>query len=207
YLAKKGNLTEFAILWHLRRPCRGLGLSAVHGIMQGHRGFLKLRSKPGEGSSFEMYFPAMPDVQPEPKAAPHRIARRASGTILVVDDESVVRNFARAALESRGYRVLVAENGEEGVELFRRAHVEIDAVLLDLTMPVMDGAEALEKMRGISSKVPVVLASGFSHSTAAERFHGKGLAGFLGKPFTIDQLTEVVEAALSSSPAAGERSI
>jgi DNA-binding response OmpR family regulator/nitrogen-specific signal transduction histidine kinase len=176
---------------------RGLGLSAVHGILQGHRGYLRLTSQLGEGSTFRLYFPVSKQAAPEKPLPERRPSAKGTGTILMVDDETTVRTFAKIALENRGYRVVLAENGEESVEIFRRRHDSIDLVILDFTMPVMNGEEAYEHLRAISPRIPVILSSGFSQVTAAERFRGKGLAGFLGKPYTIAQLAEAVESGLN----------
>jgi DNA-binding response OmpR family regulator len=178
---------------------RGLGLSAVHGILQGHGGYLRLESRAGVGSTFRLYFPVSHRARLERKSRPARPPRRGSGTILLIDDESTVRNFARIALENRGYTVLVAEDGERGAEIFRQRHDSIDLVLLDFTMPVMNGEEAYELLRAIDRNVPVILSSGFSQGTASEKFRGKGLAGFLGKPYNMAQLAEVVEAGLKDA--------
>jgi DNA-binding response OmpR family regulator len=181
---------------------RGLGLSAVHGILQGHAGYLRLESQAKKGSTFRLYFPVSRQAVRE-KAPPVRPPAKGCGTILLIDDESAVRNFARVALENRGYTVIQAENGEQGAEIFRKRHSSIDLVLLDFTMPVMNGEEAYELLRDIDADVPVVLSSGFSQGTAAERFRGKGLAGFLGKPYDTAQLVEVVASGLKT---AGSRS-
>jgi DNA-binding response OmpR family regulator/signal transduction histidine kinase len=178
---------------------RGLGLSAVHGILRGHSGYLRLRSQPGAGTTFRLYFPAdkiapkkMPVLQPV-------LAGQMSGTILVVDDESTVRNFAKIALEKRGYTVLAAETGEEGIALLLQSGNKVDLILLDLTMPGMSGEEAFEQVRRIDPAVPVILSSGFSHTTAAERFQGKNISGFLGKPYKGSQLCDTVQTAMKKS--------
>ena len=182
---------------------RGLGLSAVHGILRGHSGYLRLRSQPGGGTTFRLYFPAdksSPKKTPVPQPVP---AGRMSGIVLVVDDEITVRNFAKIALEKRGYTVLVAESGEDGVALLSRLGNKVNLVLLDLTMPVMSGEEVFDQVRRIDPAVPVILSSGFSHATAAERFQGKNIAGFLGKPYTGSQLADAVQAAMKRSGVLG----
>ncbi len=180
---------------------RGLGLSAVHGILTGHRGYIRLESTPGIGTTFRLYFPVANREAPA-KPSQARKAVRGSGTVLIVDDEDTVRNFARIALQNRGYKVLLAENGEHGLEIFREAGDSIDLVILDFTMPVMNGEEMYEKLRAIPTDVPVILSSGFTQVMAAERFRGKGLAGFLGKPYGIGQLSEAVELGLKGAGSA-----
>lgn len=176
---------------------RGLGLSAVHGILQAHRSLLRIETKPGRGTTFRLYFPALDTARPEAKSIeepdqPH-VAR---GAVLVVDDEPIVRKFTKAALEKLGYKVLTAENGQLGVEMFREHSAEIELVILDLAMPVMDGAQAYERIREFAPDARVILISGFSQAEALEKFRGSGITGFLGKPFDGKQLREAVTAAL-----------
>ncbi len=182
---------------------RGLGLSAVHGIISGHKGVLRLRSALGQGTTFQAYFPAVKKKIAAPSRAAEEKAQKGSGTVLVIDDESAVRNFVRVALEKLGYRVLTAEDGRMGVELFRARHAEITLVLLDLSMPVMDGELALEQIRLVSPSAPVILSSGLTEAVAAERFKGKKVSGFLPKPYTTKQIGMAIEKALAHMPRAG----
>jgi CheY-like chemotaxis protein len=119
-----------------------------------------------------------------------------SGTVLIVDDEKMVREMGRMTLERFGYRVLDAENGRTGVALFERSATAIDLIILDLTMPVMSGEDTLAELRRIRPDVPVVLSTGFSETEARLRFHNSDLAGFLQKPYTAMQLAEIVRAAV-----------
>jgi CheY-like chemotaxis protein len=149
---------------------------------------------------FSLYFPVSKSEYIRPVINAKTAIYKGSGTILVVDDEAMVRKFAQVALERYGYRVLLAEHGEEAVRVFQSKHKDISLILLDLTMPVMNGEQALEHFRRIAPGVPVILSSGFSQAAAAERFTGKGLTGFLGKPYTSDQLAAAIEAALGNLP-------
>jgi CheY-like chemotaxis protein/nitrogen-specific signal transduction histidine kinase len=175
---------------------RGLGLSAVLGIVRGHRGILRLRSRPGEGSTFMLYFPVAEGRVTPPGGVRRLSIPKATGTILVVDDEHAVRQFATYALERLGYTVLTAPNGQIAVDLFREKQSEISLVLLDYSMPVMDGAEALKHFREISPSVPIVLSSGFNQADTLERFEGKNLQGFVAKPYTPEQLRDVIASVL-----------
>ncbi len=180
---------------------RGLGLSAVHGILRGHRGLLRLRSQPGAGTTFELFFPAAFGSALLPTSASEAANPKRVATILVIDDETAVLQFAKNALGRQGYEVLIAENGSAGVKLFEEMHEKIAAVILDFTMPVMSGEEALTHLRRIDPTVPIILSSGFGHDTALQRFEGKGLAGFIGKPYTLPQLAEVIGSVLQTGKA------
>jgi CheY-like chemotaxis protein len=118
--------------------------------------------------------------------------------ILVVDDEATVRTTARLALERHGYTVLLAENGREAVDIFNRRRCEIRLVLMDLTMPVMGGEEAIHHLKIADPSVLVILSSGFNEVEAVQRFTGKHLAGFLQKPYTATALAEKVTSILSA---------
>ena len=120
-----------------------------------------------------------------------------AGTILLIDDEQVVRDVTRLILQRAGFRVLAAENGQKGVELFSEHAQEVKLVLLDLLMPVMGGDEAFDQIRKIRPEVPVVLLSGFEEDEAFRRFGDKKLQGFIKKPFTADWLCESVREAIS----------
>jgi CheY-like chemotaxis protein len=116
--------------------------------------------------------------------------------VLVVDDEPIVRKIAITSLERYGYTVVTAENGREGVERFRELHPQLKIVILDMTMPVMSGEDALQQMRLINPQVPVVLSSGYNEVEAIGRFAGKGLAGFLQKPYTAAALGQKIQTIL-----------
>ena len=133
-------------------------------------------------------------------------------TVLVVDDEQIVRRTAKTMLERYGYSVVLAENGREAVELYRVLADKIALILLDMTMPLMGGEETLRELKTIRPEVRVLLSSGYNEVEAIRRFTGKGLAGFIQKPYSAIALTEKVRSILAESrgvppaPAAGQSS-
>jgi PAS domain S-box-containing protein len=169
---------------------RGLGLSAVLGIVRGHSGAIKVYSELGRGTTIKLLFPASEDSASRFKPAVVQPVLQRRGTVLVVDDEEVVRGVASRILGSYGFDVILANDGREGVAAFREHRPEIVAVLMDLTMPAMDGVDAFRELRSIDENVPVLLMSGYNEQDAVMRFAGKGLSGFVQKPFTVEILRE-----------------
>ncbi len=172
---------------------RGLGLAAVLGIVRGHKGGLKVYSEVGKGTTFKLFFPVAAG-RAQDSASPFADADRfrGAGTVLIVDDEETVRTVAARMLERLGYQVVLASDGREGMEIFRAEPDRFTFVLLDLTMPHLDGEETFRQMRHVRPGVRVILTSGFNQQEAVTRFTGKGLAGFIQKPFELTKLTQVV---------------
>jgi CheY-like chemotaxis protein len=135
-------------------------------------------------------------VAPRRAAAPKPQVAASKGTVLVVDDEEVVRTAARSMLAHRGYRVMLASNGVEALDCVRR-HPDVAAVLLDWTMPLMGGEEAAREIRSLRPDLPIVVATGFSYAEAAARFDGLGISGFVQKPFKTSVLVQEIESTLS----------
>jgi CheY-like chemotaxis protein len=154
-------------------------------------------STPGKGTTFKVLLPAAGELSAAPRRAAIADALTGTGTILVIDDEQIVRRTARSMLERHGYTVVLAENGREGVDVFRVLGDKISLVLLDMTMPVMSGEETLRVLKSIRPDVKVILSSGFNEVEAIRRFTGKGLAGFVQKPYTSATLAEKVKAILA----------
>jgi PAS domain S-box-containing protein len=176
---------------------RGLGLSAVMGIIRGHRGAIKCYSEPDQGTTFKALFPVaegVAAVEVSPREAGS--AWTGAGLALAVDDEESVRTLAAAMLDQLGFSVLQAGDGREALQRFRERADEIRVVLLDMTMPHLDGAETFRELRRIRPDVRVILSSGYNRQTATSRFAGKGLAGFIQKPYRLDELREAVRIAL-----------
>jgi two-component system, cell cycle sensor histidine kinase and response regulator CckA len=174
---------------------RGLGLSAVLGIIRAHKGGILVVSRPGQGTVMRLFLPALD--KPAPPQAPQKPAGlewRGSGTVLVIDDEPLVRDVTRRQLERLGFHALVASSGGEGIDVARRHALRL--ILLDLTMPNMDGHQTLQALHTLPSPPPVVLMSGYSEHELHHRFATAGFAGFLQKPFTFEQLGNRMREAL-----------
>ncbi len=178
---------------------RGLGLAAVQGIVHGHRGAIKVYSERGQGTTIKVLLPASDQMyQSETPTENGDDAWACSGLVLVIDDEKTVRDVAAGMLSHAGFDVLTAGSGREGLEVFRDHADAIQLVLLDMTMPDMSGEEVYREMRGIPSDARVILSSGYNEQEVTSRFAGKGLAGFIQKPYQAFHLLKTVRQVLDS---------
>jgi signal transduction histidine kinase/CheY-like chemotaxis protein len=185
---------------------RGLGLAAVLGIVRAHRGALKVYSEQGRGSTFKLLLPlTSADVSPDPWASRSPTPWQGDGTILVVDDEPMVRDVAQAILQRLGLAVVAAVDGEEAIAMFAAEPDRFAAVLLDLTMPRVSGAETFRRICEMRPGMPVILMSGYNEEEASGQFAGKGLAGFIEKPFSTQALADAIERVLGVRPPAAQQ--
>lgn len=172
---------------------RGLGLSAVMGIIKAYNGFITLESSPGSGSSFTCYFPTTAVTSPSTALATDADSMDPKGCVLFVDDDADLRDIARYMLESLGYETQLAEHGKAALQLIEQhGACSYSAIILDLTMPTMDGGETLHHIRRQSSTVPVIIASGYGKDDVDQHLAGKHVNGFLQKPFTLSDLTHCI---------------
>jgi PAS domain S-box-containing protein len=180
---------------------RGLGLAAVLGIMRQHKGAIRVVSKPGEGTTFTVLFPVSAKIASQPQLEVTPEPWHGSGTIMVVDDEEAVRNVTRIILERSGFSVLTAVDGREAIKLFQKHAEKIACVILDLTMPHMNGEEAYRELRRISSNVPVIMASGYNEQEIAKHFTEQDPPEFIGKPFETTALITKLRDTLNKAKA------
>lgn len=176
----------------------GLGLSTCFSIVRNHAGFINCYSEVGNGSAFKIYLPATTspaEVVPQP-AQPASLPYGRGELVLVVDDEQVIREFAQITLESYGYRILTAANGAEAVSLYKTHQSEIAIVLMDMSMPLMDGPSAIVALKEINSQVLIIGTSGLG-SIGGEKTE-KSLVCFVPKPYTADLLLRAIDKVLSS---------
>jgi nitrogen-specific signal transduction histidine kinase/CheY-like chemotaxis protein len=176
---------------------RGLGLAAVLGIVRGHRGAIRVYSEPERGTTFKILFPASSQLAPaamdKTRSSEHW---QGKGMILVVDDEEAIRSLSRRMLERSGFSVITATDGREAVERFRLRMDDIVLVVLDLTMPHLDGEACFRLLRELKPDVKVLLSSGYNEQDVVSLFAGRSPAAFIQKPYTTNELLAKVREVL-----------
>jgi len=189
---------------------RGLGMAAVLGIVRGHNGAIKIYSELNKGTTIKILFPAtavradQPDHEMECFAPAEKSDICGNGTVLIADDEESVCAVGRLMLERIGFKVLTAADGREAVDTFRQHADEVVCVLLDLTMPRLNGEQVFSELRRIKPEIRVILSSGYNEHDATQRFAGKGLAGFIQKPYNSASLTAKIKQAMMMDIANGK---
>jgi PAS domain S-box-containing protein len=179
---------------------RGLGMSAVLGIIKAHNGALQLVSKQGEGTTFTISLPIeSSEVFGDEFSIQAVSAQWGSGTVLLVEDEIQVLQVAKAMLENMGFSVIEAANGQEALELYRKNATNISLVITDIGMPVMDGYTLFRELKLSKRDLPIIISSGFGDTVVTSRIPGEEIAGLISKPYRYDQLQEVVKAVVEGS--------
>lgn len=182
----------------------GLGLAMVFGIVQQHQGWVDCLSQVGKGTCFEVYLPRLAASTPAPEALPDDGVRGGHETILLVDDEAVVGRLGQTILERYGYRVLLAADGQQALETYRRHQADIALVVLDLAMPRLSGPDTLRALRQLKPDVAVLISSGYSSDEDLRSVEREGVLGFVAKPYRPADLARRVRAALDVSAAVPE---
>ena len=167
----------------------GLGMASAYGIIKGHGGYIDVDSGKGKGTTFSIYLPATEKMIEEKKVLSDELVK-GKGTVLLVDDEKMFLEVGEELLTHLGYEVLLAENGRETLELYKKNQDKIDLVLLDMVMPVMGGGEAFDRMKEINTNVKVLLSSGYSFEGEAKEILKRGCDAFIQKPFKLEQLSQ-----------------
>jgi two-component system cell cycle sensor histidine kinase/response regulator CckA len=183
---------------------RGLGLAAIHGIVRGHNGVIDVASKPGEGTQFQIFFPAGASSRCPSESGQaardftHRDSLRGT-TVLVVDDEEAVRHIAQTALLAQGCKVLLARGGGEAIDLLTVHSDQVSVVLLDLNMPGLSGRESLSFLRSVQPKLKVIISTGFVETNVIKQFEHENISGVLNKPYGASALVNAVAGAIRQS--------
>ncbi|HNV71877.1 MAG TPA: response regulator, partial [Candidatus Ozemobacteraceae bacterium] len=172
---------------------RGLGMAAVLGIVRGHHGAIKIYSEAGKGTTFKVLFPAASNHLDRRMQRQMPSDWRGSGRVLFVDDEESVRAVGQLMLEKLGFTVVTAENGQDALDKYRADPESFQLIILDLIMPKMGGEEAFREFRRLHPAVRVLLSSGYNESEVLPLFQGKGLAGFIQKPYNLTRLSDVLK--------------
>ncbi len=170
---------------------RGLGMAAVLGIVRGHKGAIKVYSEPDKGTTFKILLPSSGRVADILAGETHKDDWRGGGKVLLVDDEETIRGVGTEMLKEFGFTIITANDGKEAIEIFKTTS-DISFVILDLTMPHMDGEQCFSELRQLDSGVKVIMSSGFSEHEITRKFAGKGLAGFIQKPYTLSVLKDAI---------------
>lgn len=173
---------------------RGLGMSSVLGIVRGHKGAIKIYSELNKGSTMKVLFPASESPAARYQDLEPAEMTEMSGTVLLVDDEESIRSLGKGLLEVLGLDVITADDGRDAVRIYKERHRDIQFVLMDLTMPHMNGEEAFREIRRINPTAKVIMSSGYNQHDVSQKFLGKEMAGFLQKPYQLSTLQKAIQA-------------
>lgn len=182
---------------------RGLGMSAVLGIINSHAGALQLFSQLGQGTTFKVYLPVQFDNlagEDGPKPSAPSLPWQGSGTVLLVEDEDQIRFLAKSLLKMFGFTVLEAVNGKEALDLYQKNAADIILVLTDMDMPVMDGYALLPALKKLNPTLPIIVSSGFGDADVVSRIGRDNISGIISKPYNPNQIREVLRCVVEGPP-------
>jgi CheY-like chemotaxis protein len=169
----------------------GLGLASAYGIIKNHDGFIDVYSEKGEGTTFNIYFPASGQEAVKEKEIGEKLIR-GTETVLLVDDEDIIIDVGKDILKTLGYKVLLARGGEEALIVYKKNQDKIDMVILDMIMPDMGGGETYDKLKEINPDIKVLLSSGYSIDGQANEILERGCDGFIQKPYKTGELSKKI---------------
>jgi PAS domain S-box-containing protein len=172
---------------------RGLGMSAVLGIINTHAGRMQLVSQPGKGSTFKVYLPFIVSESEEDSLVAPSAPWQGSGTILFVEDEKGIKLVAKTLLEILGFTVIEASNGKEALELYQKYVADITLVLTDMGMPIMNGYELVHELKKLNPVLPIIISSGFGDVAVSSHIAPEDIAGIISKPYTFGMLRDVLK--------------
>ena len=175
----------------------GLGLAAVYGTVKEHHGSINVYSEPGLGTAFKLYLPLAEEHLSD--EIPKKMLTFGSGGILLVDDETLIREMGQALLEEYGYQVFTAADGKEALDLYEREREHISLVILDVVMPIMGGKETLQRLTTAYPEIKVLISSGFNQLETADTFLKLGAVGFVQKPYLTQDLLKAIDDAMRST--------
>jgi CheY-like chemotaxis protein len=173
-----------------------LGLSVVYGVMNSHNGFIAVRSEPGAGSQFSLFFPLLTDTEKLKRTAKQPRLQRGDEHVLVVDDEEHVGEVIGGMLTDLGYRVTIAGSGTQALSLMKKRKKNFDVVVLDMNMPMMGGDETFSKIKELSPNICVVVSTGYSNASLDRSPLRNGVDGFLQKPYQLEELSKSMREAI-----------
>jgi CheY-like chemotaxis protein len=180
------------------RKGTGLGLAMVYGIIKNHRGYIDVDSELGVGTTFSIYLPASDKQLEETKNNNSGQIRLGTETILVAEDEDIMRELLVEMLDSGGYQVISVENGQEALKVYRERFDQIDLVILDMAMPELNGKEAFKRFKEINPEVKVLLSSSYNQDGNTQEILRDGVLGFLQKPYGVNDILDKIRTVIDS---------